>query len=114
LRHLWVRMMRVTVNGLEAARSACRAACRTIELVTPPDSGSLAGVGYWQEVRRLLRSEFPDLPVVLFVDCGVNAAIAHDALRLGLDVVVDVTPAMFAKLVAIAKGQGLKCVIRNS
>ncbi len=109
----WVHMTRVTVNGREAARSACRAARGALELVTPPDSGCFAGVGYWQELQRLLREEFPALDFTLYVDCGANAAIAHDALRLGLDVVVDVTPAMFAKLAAIAEGQGLKCEMRH-
>ncbi len=113
MRRFWVHMTRVNVNGLEAARSACRAASGALELVTPPDSGCLAGVGYWQEVQRLLRAEFSDFHVALFVDCGANAAIAHDALRLGLDVVVDVTPAMLAKLAAIAEGQGVKCVMRH-
>ncbi len=113
MRRFWVHMTRVNVNGLEAARSACRAASGALELVTPPDSGCLAGVGYWQEVQRLLRAEFSDLPLTLYVDCGANAAIAHDALRLGLDVVVDVTPAMLAKLLAIAEGQGVKCVMRH-
>lgn len=102
----------ITVNGHEAARGALGAASGAVELVTVPGTAALAGVGYWSAVALHLREEFPQGKFTLFLECGVNAALAHDALRHGLSVMVDVTPAMFVKLAAIAKGQGVRCVKR--
>jgi hypothetical protein len=100
----------ITVNGHEAALLALRGATGEVALVTAPGTAALAGVGYWSAVALRLREEFPQGKFTLFLECGANAALAHDALRHGLCVVVDVTPAMCAKLEAIAQGQGARCV----
>ena len=100
----------ISVNGREAALSALRAATGEVALVTAPGTAALAGVGYWLAVADGLRAEIPGKKFTLFLECGGNAALAHEALRLGLSVVVDVSPAMFAKLAAIAEAQGESCV----
>lgn len=100
----------IPVNGREAALLALRMGAT--EIVTAPGTAELAGVGYWLAVAEALRAELPQSKFTLFLDCGGNAALAHDALRLGLSVVVDVSPAMFAKLAAIAEALGKSCVKR--
>jgi hypothetical protein len=102
----------ISVNGREAALSALRGATSEVALVTAPGTAALAGVGYWLAVAEGLRAELPGKKFTLFLECGGNAALAHEALRLGLSVVVDFSPAMFAKLAAIAETQGKSCVKR--
>ena len=102
----------ISVNGREAALSALRGATGEVALVTAPGTAALAGMGYWLAVAEGLRAELPGKEFTLFLECGGNAALAHEALRLGLSVVVDVSPAMFTKLAAIAKAQRVACIDR--
>lgn len=97
--------MRV-VHQLSDARKALQSGI--VEFTTATNSGCIAGIGYWDAVKKLLAEEFPETAYTLWVCCGKNAAIAHDALRLKLDVICDVNEAMLAKLQAIADAQGVK------
>ncbi|MEJ0009755.1 MAG: hypothetical protein WDN72_04070 [Alphaproteobacteria bacterium] len=91
------------VNGLEEARTALRGGARA--LVSPPFAACHAGVGYYVALLDMLRAEFPEADFTFTVCCGDDAAVAHDALRLGLSpVVVATTAPMFATLGAIARG----------
>lgn len=108
--------MRV-VQELEEARLMLRDMCQVISdrcmFITLKNSGCIAGVGYWHAVQRLLREEFPRADFTLYVCCGTNAAIAHDALRLGLNVRFLGSDVMRAKLEAIADGLGLSVIPEN-
>jgi hypothetical protein len=96
-----------SVNGLSAARDALRGA--KVELVSPPYAACHAGVGYYVALIAQLKNEFPDVDFTFTVCCGDDAAIAHDALRLGLtSIVFQGPPAMYKKIEAIAEGLGAK------
>jgi hypothetical protein len=105
------QLMRV-VQQLEEARSALRAGAN--DIVTPPNSGCIAGVGYWHAVQEKLREEFPNAGFTLYVDCGDNAAIAHDAMRMGLHVCFYGSDSMHTKLQAIADMQGVKILDKTT
>ena len=77
------------------------------EFVTPFNSGCVAGVGYWDAVRKLVADDV-HAEYTLWVCCGRNAAVAHDALRMGLNVRFEGSETMCAKLQAIADAQGVK------
>lgn len=94
------------VRQLSDAHAAVQAGAG--EMMTPENSGCVAGVGYWEAVQRLLRQEFPDSVFTLWVCCGRNGAVAHDALRMGLDIRFLGSPAMHAKLQSVAQGLGRK------
>ena len=114
------------VNGLSAARDVLREACGVkrdaeevasrqspvaskVELVSPPYAACHAGVGYYVALIEQLKTEFPDVPFTFTVCCGDDAAIAHDALRLGLDSIIFRGSAeMYEKLKAIADGLGAR------
>lgn len=69
--------------------------------ITAPDAAQFLGLGYVQVMQRALA------PWVLCVGCGQDAALAHEALRLGFaHVYADVPPPMAAKLAAIAAALG--------
>lgn len=101
--------MRV-VQQLEDARAALQAGA--LDLLTLPNSGCIAGIGYWHAVHVALAKEFDCFR--LFVDCGENAAVAHDALRVGLNVRFVGSDSMAAKLQAIATAQGLKILDKSA
>lgn len=84
------------------------------EFITPFDSGCIAGIGYWDAVQKILAQEYPDTPYRLWVCCGRNAAIAHDALRMGLHIRFEGSETMCAKLQAIANAQGVKMLDKSS
>lgn len=73
------------VNTLEEARAvlAHRQSPGTIELITSPFAACYAGVNYYRKLIEALRIEFPEIPFEFTLDCGDDAAIAHDARRLG-------------------------------
>lgn len=77
-----------------------------ITLQTPPEEVSTYGMGYllaWMESTKD-RSHHQWI-----LDCGSEAALAVEALRLGvLHLRVDVSEAMFAKLSDIATSMGAK------
>ena len=102
------------VNGLEEARATLVAIrhspfASTLELVSPPFAACHAGVQYYIALIEQLRTEFPHDAFEFTVCCGNDPAIAHDALRLGIQsIICDVPAPMFAKLKAIADGLGAK------
>ncbi|MBN8542697.1 MAG: hypothetical protein J0M34_00340 [Alphaproteobacteria bacterium] len=97
--------MRV-VRQLSDLKAALEAGER--ECITPFNSGCIAGVGYWDAVQKLIAEEFPKTTYTLWVCCGRNAAMAHDAMRLGLNVRCEANETMAAKLQSIAEAQGVK------
>jgi hypothetical protein len=48
-----------------------------------PYAACYAGVNYYRAMLDQLHAEFPDCAFTFTLCCGDNAAIAHDALRLG-------------------------------
>ncbi|MFZ4540897.1 MAG: hypothetical protein ACOYNL_03670 [Rickettsiales bacterium] len=70
------------VSGLEAARAALSMGERVLE--SPPYAGCHAGVNYYLALLKQLNAEFPDVEFAFTLSCGDDAAIAHDALRLGI------------------------------
>ena len=102
--------MRV-VHQLSDARNALQSGIT--EFSTAANSGCIAGIGYWDAVKKLLAEEFPDAAYTLWVCCGKNAAVAHDALRLKLDVICNVNETMLAKLQDIAEQQGVKMLDKS-
>lgn len=93
------------VHQLNEARAAVAAGAA--DIITPDNAGAVAGVGYWHAIQQTLEMEFPDTPFTLWVCCGDNAAIAHDALRVGLNVRAQVNAKMRDTLRAIAMKQGV-------
>ncbi len=69
------------VNGLEEARAALAAGA--LALASPPFAACHAGVGYYEALLLQLRAEFPESDFVFTLDCGDDAAIAHEAIRRG-------------------------------
>ena len=100
-----------SVNGLEAARAALiKGEC---DLVSPPSAACHAGVNYYVVMIEKLRKEFPNVPFAFHVCCGKNAAIAHDALRLGLrSIIFEGPPEVTRKLMAIADDLGASVLTR--
>ena len=95
------------VSGLERARALLGEAEYSLHLISPPYAACHAGVGYYLALINLLRAEFPDKPFTFTVCCGRDAAIAHDALRLGMkSIVCEAAPPMLAKLQQIAAACG--------
>lgn len=95
------------VNGLEEARGALERGVAA--LASPPFAACHAGVGYYEALLNQLKTEFPAIHFTFVVDCGDDPAIAHEALRRGFaDVRCAVTPAMAAKLQAIADAAGAR------
>lgn len=70
-------------------------------LLTSPDAACFLGIGY------MLQMQTDAAPLPLLVGCGHDAALAHEALRVGIkQVFADVSPTMAAKLHAIAAQMG--------
>ncbi len=87
------------VRGLEDARAALAAG--ECALISEPFAACYAGVNYFQVMLKQLRDETPDFSFALC--CGDDAAIAHDALRMGFaDVICDCGDGQFMELQAIA------------
>ena len=78
---------RVVVASLGEARAAIAAAqtCGVAaELESPPDAASVYGVLWFAELNRMLIAEFPEVRLVLTLDCGDRADLAHAALVEGI------------------------------
>ena len=54
-----------------------------IQLCSPPFAACYAGVNYYRHLVDALAAEFPEVPFEFTLCCGDDAAIAHDARRLG-------------------------------
>jgi hypothetical protein len=72
--------MRV-VNSLEEARRALRDG--ETSLASPEFAACHAGVHYYRAMLDTLKHEFPQRDFTFSLCCGDDAAIAHDAKRMG-------------------------------
>lgn len=100
------------VNGLEEAREALIAGVR--DLHSPEFAACHAGVNYYHHLVTTLHAEFPAVPFEFTLCCGDDAAIAHDALRMGFTRIrLRCSDGMFAQLAAMAQAAGA-VVIRNT
>ena len=96
--------MRV-VNSLDDARSALAGGERM--LASPYAAACYAGVNYYRAMLHQLRAEFPEHCFTFLLCCGSDAAIAHDALRLGFaSVRCDSGDALFVQLQLLAAACG--------
>jgi 2'-5' RNA ligase len=80
-------MAAVVIASLPEARAAIAAAGSSgvaAELESPPDAASIYGVLWFAELNRALKTEFPDIPFTLTLDCGERADLAHAALVEGI------------------------------
>ena len=104
--------MRV-VNSLEDARKALTLGFS--ELCSPPFAACYAGVGYYVAVLKALKQEFPTTDIIFSLCCGTDAALAHDALRLGFaHVVCDCDPCALAQLQQMALSLGATITQRSN
>ncbi len=95
----------LVVSSLEAARAALREGARSLR--SPAYAACHAGVNYWWKVLEALRAEFADVDFTFALCCGEDAAIAHDALRMGFArVICDCGPGQFAELEVMARMLG--------
>jgi hypothetical protein len=93
------------VNSLDAARAALAGGERA--LTSPYAAACHAGVNYYRAMLQQLRSEFPTIDFLFTLCCGADAAIAHDALRLGFTSVrCDCGDAVFTQLQSLAAACG--------
>jgi hypothetical protein len=96
--------MRV-VNSLDDARSALASGEQM--LASPYAAACHAGVNYYRAMLHQLHAEFPEHPFTFLLCCGTDAAIAHDALRLGFaSVRCDSGDAIFTELQLFAAACG--------
>ncbi len=96
--------MRV-INRLEDARAALNEGVD--HLAAPAFGACHAGVNYYRHLVDALAAEFPDVDFTFTLCCGDDAAIAHDALRLGfLSVLCDCPDAQLQALQAMATAMG--------
>lgn len=94
---------RTVVRDLAEARAAVVSGAILV------GEAGLAGIGWWREVLRLLRAEFPDRPFVAVLDCGPFPGLALAALRDGIPHVAVTAPAdVLAKLQTIAAQTGAR------
>jgi hypothetical protein len=78
------------VRDIDAARTAVTAgqeASAPVLLLTAEDSAAALGILWSQELAAHLRRDFPDADLLVALDCGDRAALAHEALRAGAEAV---------------------------
>jgi hypothetical protein len=93
------------VRGLSDARDALAGGAR--QLVSEPFAACHAGVNYHHALLSQLQREFPGNDFTYTLCCGDDAAVAHDALRMGfLHVLCDCGEAQFDELAHIAQSMG--------
>ena len=98
-------MTPIIVNSLDEARAALAGGERA--LTSPHAAACHAGVSYYRAMLQQLRNEFPTIDFAFTLCCGADAAMAHDALRLGfLSVRCDCSDVVFAELQSLANSLG--------
>jgi len=78
------------VDDLNQARAAAAAAVEletAILLLTRADSAAALGLHWSQELANRLRREYPQADLLVAFDCGDRAALAHEALRAGVEAI---------------------------
>ncbi len=86
-RHPAERPPRIRVHSLDHARAAlaaARDAGMAIVLESPVGAAGWQGVGWWRELVRLGRAEFPDAEFEAVLDCGAAPGHALAAIRAGI------------------------------
>jgi len=110
------RARAVVVSGIDDARLACRAAKEAgaaLEIWSLRSGAASMGPLWFQEMMRLVESEFPGLDVRGILDCGDAPGHALAALRQGLPLIAFSGPAAVRrKIVAIAKQTNAALVAR--
>jgi hypothetical protein len=101
-----VRDWRTTEAALLAARDSGTAPT----LVTPLDAAAFYGAGYLAALQDKARSEFPDVPFRLVVDCGDASGYALACLRAGVKLISMEPPN--EKVADIARQMGAELVRR--
>lgn len=72
----------------------------------------LAGIGWWREMLKILRDEFPHREFDTLLDCGPAPGLALAALRAGIDhVAVNTDADTLEKLRAIAAQLGARVAV---
>lgn len=90
-----------SVRGLNDAREALAKGERA--LASEPFAACHAGVNYYHAMLAQLHSEFPGNDFSFTLCCGDDAAIAHEALRMGFQhILCDCGDGQFVELQAIA------------
>ena len=101
-----------TVNSLNQARAALVSG--QMHLCSPPFAACHAGVNYYVALVDALRREFPQVDFIFTLCCGADAAIAHDALRMGFrSIRCECDERIFAELTHIAAARGAS-IMRSS
>lgn len=99
----------VYVWSLDLARTATRCASelqRPLLLLCPQESAAFGGVPWFETLVRQARQE-TGARALAGLEAGEDGALAHEALRAGLDVVIFTGPnATRQRLAAIAREQG--------
>ncbi|MBK18706.1 MAG: hypothetical protein CMM52_07700 [Rhodospirillaceae bacterium] len=101
---------RVTIHGIDHARAACEVAMSinrqdgfTLELWSARHGAGSLGPAWFDNIVRIIRSEYPDLNIVGVLDCGDAAGNALAALRQGVGCIyVSLKPTVTEKIKAIA------------
>jgi hypothetical protein len=79
-------LVRELAEGRIAAAAGIEAGV-PILILTPEDSAAALGILWSQELAAHLRREFPAADLLVALDCGDRAALAHEALRAGAEAV---------------------------
>lgn len=100
----------VRVHSLDQALTAAAEARQlgvSLRLESAPGAGGAAGVGWWRELERIVRSRFPDLDLNCVLDCAEEAGTVLAAFRRGINHVrFTGNDLVRRKLQAIAGGYG--------
>ncbi|HLZ68196.1 MAG TPA: hypothetical protein VKQ29_18375 [Aliidongia sp.] len=102
----------IIVHSLAQALVAAEAAAalgKPLTLRSAAGAGGTLGVGWFASLRMLLAERYPDLDLMLVLDCADEAGTALGALRRGLKAVRVAVPAEArARLAALAEGYGAR------
>ncbi len=100
------------VHGLPHLRAALRAGAesgRPVVAVSGQGSGAYAGAGWFVELVRQARAEFPDVPLTAMLDCADRAGDALAAFDAGVtEIIFTGHPDAGARLRGIAASLGAK------
>jgi hypothetical protein len=77
-------LVRELAEGRIAAAAGAEAGAPVL-ILTPEDSAAALGILWSQELAAHLRREFPAADLLVALDCGDRAALAHEAMRAGAE-----------------------------
>ena len=97
------------IHNFDEARSAFNGAKNSCVLLSAPDAAASLGVVGFLEMVSAAASENADIEYTAILDCGDQAGLALNALRLGAkDINVDLPPDVLAKIESIASQLGAR------